>query len=136
MALAFCCSFGYAQTKAKIVNEIQTLMQEQEKAWNDFDIDGFMKHYWNSDSLMFVGKTITYGWNQTMANYKKNYSSKDLMGVLAFTNIKFDVFSKDIATVIGKWEILRNDGTKVGGHYSLLWKRIDGKLVIVRDHTS
>lgn len=136
MVLAFCCSFGYAQTKAKIVNEIQTLMQEQEKAWNNFDIDGFMKHYWNSDSLMFVGKTITYGWKQTMANYKKNYSSKELMGVLAFTNLKFDVYSKDIATVVGKWEISRPDGTKVGGHYSLLWKRMDGKLVIVRDHTS
>lgn len=137
LVLIFCCSFGYAQNNAKIIGEIQNLMNLQQKAWNDFDIDGFMKYYWNNDSLMFIGsKSITYGWKQTHANYKKNYSSKELMGVLAFTNIKFDVFSKEVVTVVGKWQITRPDATQVGGHYSLLWKKIDGKWVIVRDHTS
>jgi uncharacterized protein (TIGR02246 family) len=136
LAFIFSCSFGYAQN-SKIAEEIHSLMKLQEKAWNEFDIDGFMKYYWNNDSLMFIGnKSITYGWKQTLANYKKNYSSKELMGVLAFTNIKTEVFSKDVATVVGKWQITRPDGTQVGGHYSLLWKKIDGKWVIVRDHTS
>lgn len=137
MALAFCCSFGYAQNVAKITKEIQNLMSLQQKAWNDFDIDGFMKYYWNNDSLMFIGsKSITYGWKQTLANYRKNYSSKELMGMLTFTNIKFEVYSSNAATVIGKWHIKRNDSSQIGGHYSLLWKKIDGKWVIVRDHTS
>ncbi len=127
----------YSQNNSKIISEIQQIMKLQEKAWNDFDIDGFMKYYWNNDSLMFIGnKSITYGWKQTLANYKKNYSSKELMGVLAFTNIKCELFSKDVATVVGKWQITRPDATQVGGHYSLLWKKIDGKWVIVRDHTS
>jgi hypothetical protein len=137
LAFIFSCSFGYAQNTSKIVSEIHSIMKLQEKAWNDFDIDGFMKYYWNNDSLMFIGnKSITYGWKQTLANYKKNYSSKELMGVLAFTNIKTEVFSKEAASVVGKWQITRPDGTQVGGHYSLLWKRIEGKWVIVRDHTS
>lgn len=137
LAVIFSSSFGYAQNAQKIGAEIHSLMKLQEKAWNDFDIDGFMKYYWNSDSLMFIGsKSITYGWKQTMANYKKNYSSKELMGVLAFTNIKTEVFSKETATVVGKWQITRPDGSQVGGHYSLLWKKIEGKWVIVRDHTS
>lgn len=128
---------AYSQVNSKIVGEIEQLMKLQVRAWNDFDIDGFMKYYWNNDSLMFVGsKSITYGWKQTLANYKKNYSSKELMGVLSFTNNKYEVFTKDIATVVGKWQIKRSDSTQIGGHYTLLWKRIDGKWVIVRDHTS
>ena len=55
LAFIFSCSFGYAQNTSKIVNEIHSLMKLQEKAWNEFDIDGFMKYYWNNDSLMFIG---------------------------------------------------------------------------------
>ena len=58
---------AHSQNNAKIVSEIQQLMKLQEKAWNDFDIDGFMKYYWNNDSLMFVGsKSITYGWKHSL----------------------------------------------------------------------
>jgi len=129
-------NLALAQKDAALAKEIETLMKNQEKAWNNFDIEGFMQYYWNNDSLMFVGKTVTYGWKQTFENYKKNYSSKELMGVLTFKNIKVDVLSKSNVAVVGKWQITRSDATQVGGHYSLLWKKINGKWVIVRDHTS
>jgi ketosteroid isomerase-like protein len=57
------------------------------------------------------------------------------MGVLTFTNLKFDVLSKNAVYVIGKWQINRKE-TQIGGHYTLLWKKINGKWVIVCDHTS
>ena len=45
---------------------IRGLLDEQTRSWNRGDIDGFMKTYWKSDSLMFVGKSgITYGWENT-----------------------------------------------------------------------
>ena len=122
--------------KKDAAKEVADVMKLQENAWNNFDIDGFMAHYWNSDSLMFIGsKGVTYGWKQTLANYKKNYNSKELMGVLTFTNLKFDVLSKNAVYVIGKWQINRKE-TQIGGHYTLLWKKINGKWVIVCDHTS
>jgi ketosteroid isomerase-like protein len=122
--------------KKDAAKEVADVMKLQENAWNNFVIDGFMAHYWNSDSLMFIGsKGVTYGWKQTLANYKKNYNSKELMGVLTFTNLKFDVLSKNAVYVIGKWQINRKE-TQIGGHYTLLWKKINGKWVIVCDHTS
>ena len=57
------------------------------------------------------------------------------MGVLSFTNYKFEVLSKEAVYVIGKWQINR-DEKQIGGHYTLLWKKINGKWVIVCDHTS
>lgn len=129
-------NLAFGQKQGVIEKEIEAAMKEQEKAWNNFNIEGFMSYYWNNDSLMFVGKTVTYGWKQTFENYKKNYSTKELMGVLAFTNIKMDVVSKTSVAVVGKWQITRSNASQIGGYYSLLWKKIEGKWVIVRDHTS
>jgi ketosteroid isomerase-like protein len=126
----------FSQHKLLPKQEVEEIMKKQEKAWNNFDIDGFMLYYWNSDSLMFIGsKGITYGWKQTLENYKKNYSSKELMGELTFTNISYETLSTTALHVVGKWQIKRKD-SQIGGYYSLLWKKINDKWVIVRDHTS
>ncbi|HWY10060.1 MAG TPA: nuclear transport factor 2 family protein [Bacteroidia bacterium] len=111
-------------------------MKKQEVAWNKANIDGFMQYYWNSDSLRFIGKSgITYGWQKTLDNYKKNYPSPEAMGILTFENITVEQLSQTHIFVIGKWDLKRKTGD-VGGHYSLLWKKIKGKWVIVADHTS
>lgn len=126
---------GYSQTKDE-VKEVLLCMQQQEDAWNSFNIDGFMNHYWNSDSLMFIGsKGITYGWKQTRDNYQKNYKTPDLMGVLNFTNLSAEKLSDEAVFIIGRWQIQRKE-VVIGGNYSLLWKKINGKWVITRDHTS
>ncbi|HLC82952.1 MAG TPA: DUF4440 domain-containing protein, partial [Bacteroidia bacterium] len=60
---------------------ITKAMQDQEAAWNKGDLEAFMIPYWKSDSLKFVGKSgITYGWQNTLDNYKKNYPDKATMG--------------------------------------------------------
>ena len=48
-------------------------MKTQEVAWSNYDLEGFMKGYWKSDSLKFHGSNgDTYGWDKTLANCKKN----------------------------------------------------------------
>ncbi len=124
----------FAQSE-NIPETINALMKEQENDWNNFNIDGFMKHYWNNDSLKFIGsKGITYGWKQTLANYKKNYSDKEKMGKLFFTNHLIEVIDTNNAMVCGNWKIKRKD-SEIGGNYTLLWKKVNGKWVIVVDHT-
>ncbi|MBU0695740.1 MAG: DUF4440 domain-containing protein, partial [Bacteroidetes bacterium] len=42
--------------------EIRNLLETQRQDWNRGDIPAFMRGYWKSDSLMFVGKNgPTYG---------------------------------------------------------------------------
>ena len=36
---------------------ILSIMSNQEKAWNQGDLEGFMKGYWQSEKLAFVGKS-------------------------------------------------------------------------------
>jgi ketosteroid isomerase-like protein len=123
----------YSQT---VKETISKLMAEQEQAWNKGDIDGFMESYWHSDSLKFIGKKgLTYGWKSTLENYKKSYPDKAAMGTLKFTNLSIEQQSKTACYVIGQWHLQR-EKDELGGYYTLLWKKIDGKWVIVADHSS
>ncbi|MGZ4089699.1 MAG: YybH family protein [Bacteroidia bacterium] len=120
----------------KEVETVKSLMNKQQEAWNKFDIEGFMEHYWKSDSLKFIGsKGLTYGWQKTLDNYKKSYPDKDAMGRLEFNINSAELLGKNAVYIIGKWTIHKKE-KDVGGYYTLLWKKIDNKWVIVADHTS
>ena len=70
----FSCMYSFAQIEKGDVKTVSNNMKAQVLAWNKADIKGFMDHYWNSDSLMFIGsKGVTYGWQKTYDNYVKNY---------------------------------------------------------------
>lgn len=122
--------------QSKDEKTIRNLLAEQTAAWNRGDIESFMKGYWENDSLMFIGKSgITYGWTNTLNNYKKGYPDTAAMGQLAFTLIKVEKISRKYFQVVGKWFLKRSIGD-VGGHYTLLLRKINRKWVIVADHSS
>ena len=126
---------SFSQKESKAVQTVMKNMDIQEKAWNNFDIQGFMSYYWNNDSLKFIGnKGITYGWKSTLDNYIKGYPTKEAMGILKFTIAEATQLSKNSIYVIGKWELTKEK--PVGGYFTLLWKKINGNWVIVCDHTS
>jgi hypothetical protein len=129
ICFSHCC---FAQQDVLIVKQN---MQTQQNAWNTGNIDSFMKYYWNSDSLKFIGsKGITYGWQKTLDNYKKSYPTKEAMGELTFTLLETKLLSKEYIYVIGKWALSKEK--PVSGHFTLLWKRIKNNWVIIADHTS
>ena len=126
---------SFSQKESKAVQIVMKNMAIQEKAWNNFDIQGFMSYYWNNDSLKFIGsRGITYGWKNTLDNYIKGYPTQEAMGILKFTIAEATQLSKNSIYVIGKWELTKEK--PVGGYFTLLWKKINGNWVIVCDHTS
>ena len=136
LAFIFFSTLIYSQPDPQIKTTIGNIMHEQEIAWNKGDIDGFMSSYWNNDSLKFIGKSgITYGWKSTLDHYKKSYPDKEAMGKLTFSILSVEQFSDTVCYVTGKWNLKRTKDD-LGGYYTLLWKKINGKWVIVIDHTS
>jgi len=124
------CSNTTSQEK-----EILAVMDMQEQAWSDGDVEAFMQGYWQSDSLMFVGKNgIKYGWQTTLDNYKKSYPDKAAMGKLEFEVLKLEV-NGDAAYMLGKWSLIR-ESDNPNGYFTLYWKKIDGDWLITIDHTS
>lgn len=130
--------FIIQHTRAQTVDEqiIRKVLGDQIVAWNNGNIEEFMKGYWNNDSLMFIGKSgVTYGYQNTLMNYKKHYNNADVMGTLSFELIKVQRLSPEYYFIVGKWHLKRNIGD-VGGHYNLLFRKINGTWVIVADHSS
>lgn len=116
--------------------EIRLLIDDQRIYWNQGDLENFMGAYWKSDSLMFIGKSgVTYGWQNTLNNYKKGYPDTAAMGKLKFDILEVKRLSEIYFFVVGKWHLIRSIGN-VGGHFTLLFKKVKNKWVIVADHSS
>ena len=132
--LCFICLAAFAQTADQ--KQILKVLSAQTAAWNNGDLDKFMIGYLKSDSLMMIGKSgITYGYKQILDNYKRNYSDESKMGKLFFDILEVKRLSAEYYFVIGKWFLKRSAGD-VGGHYTLLFRKIKGKWLIVADHSS
>ena len=95
-----------------------------------------MSGYWKSDSLRFIGKSgLKYGWQNTLNNYQKSYPDKASMGILVFNVLSVELFSPDLAFVIGLWKLTRDAGN-IDGVFSLVFRKINGQWLIVCDHSS
>lgn len=115
---------------------IRKILKQQSEAWNRGDIEGFMHGYWQNDSLMFIGKSgVTYGWQKTLANYKRNYPDTAAMGKLTFTIIDTRQLSTEYFHVVGKWHLARSIGD-IEGHFTLLFQKMNGQWFIIADHSS
>jgi ketosteroid isomerase-like protein len=122
--------------QSKDETAIRQLLNEQTVAWNRGNIEDFMKGYWKDDSLMFIGKSgITYGWNNTLNNYKKNYADTTAMGKLSFNIINTKQLSFQYFHVTGKWHLQRSIGD-LSGYFTLLFKKIEERWVIIADNSS
>ena len=127
---------GSLQAQSKDETEVKKILTEQDAAWNRGDLETFMKGYWKSDSLMFIGKSgITYGWQKTLENYKKGYPDTAAMGKLNFEYVEMKQLSDNYFFVVGKWHLTRTIGD-LQGAFTLLLKKINGVWVIVKDHSS
>lgn len=138
--LLVCISFsltGFSQSKIqKEKNQILAVMKAQEKAWSNNDLEGFMDGYWKNDSLKFYGQNgVTYGWKKTLANYKKNYPSKDHSGTLTFTINDISKINKGAYFVMGAYHLKRKVGD-ADGLFMIIFKKIKGQWKIIADTSS
>jgi ketosteroid isomerase-like protein len=125
-----------ASAQNKDEQAITKMLQAQVVEWNNGNLDSFMKGYWQSDSLMFIGKNgPTYGYTKTLENYKKGYPDTAHMGKFTSTIISIKKLSKEYYFVTGKWFLQRTVGD-AQGYYTLLIRKINGEWVIVADHSS
>lgn len=123
-----------AQNKDELA--IRNVLQRQVSDWNKGNIEGYMKGYWENDSLLFVGKSgPKYGYTNTFQAFKKSYPAPAAMGKLGFEIIKMKQLAADCYFVMGKWTLQQSVGD-LGGYFTLLFKKINNQWVIITDHSS
>ena len=57
------------------------------------------------------------------------------MGYLDFANLQITLMHKNFAYVSGSWKLTRAKD-ELKGYFTLLFKKVKGKWVIVSDHSS
>jgi ketosteroid isomerase-like protein len=137
LILIFALIFSFENAFSQTEKELKRILVVQQEYWNTGDIPHFMEYYWKSDSLKFIGVTgVTAGWDNTLQRYLKNYPDTATMGKLKFDIQAIDTLSKTSAWVLGKWHLTRPEKGDVGGYFTLIFKKINGRWLIVSDHTS
>ena len=126
-------SSGY---DAKAVAAIRSVLEAQAAGWNRGDIDAYMDGYMRSADIIFIsGGSLTRGWQVVSDRYKKNYNSREKMGQLSFSEVEIEPLSKEMAVVIGRWQLTRASDTP-HGRFTLIFRRTPQGWRIVHDHTS
>lgn len=137
LLLAACATSGVSPAeRAADEAAILSLLEAQDTAWNQGDIEGFMAGYLRSPDLRFAsGGNITRGWDETLARYKARYGTGAKMGTLTTTDHEIEILSADAAIAHGKWQ-LDWQGEQPWGLYTLVLRKTGGEWRIVSDTTT
>lgn len=116
---------------------IRLVISAQAEAWNRGDLEAFMTGYWKSPKVIFTSRgQIRRGWQTTLENYRAHYGSAiSSMGHLEFSDLEIHLLDPDSAWVLGRWTLTGGDADSTGV-FTLVFRRIDAKWVIVMDHSS
>ena len=125
----------YAQNATAAMKRV---LEDQVSAWNQGDIDAFMRGYKNSPETTFIGKTVHRGWQQVLERYKHSYTTKEAMGTLAFSDLDVRMLGPDHAVATGQYHLTRSaaGGGDATGVFSLVWEKTAEGWKIILDHTS
>ena len=124
---------GCSQTNS--CDGILTTLDRQVDAWNQGDVEGFMQGYWKSEELRFVTpEGTTRGWQATLDRYRAKYPTRELMGRLSFEQICVAQKGPEVADVLGRYRLDRQNDV-LTGWFTLEMRKIGAEWVIVRDFT-
>lgn len=122
-----------SEDQASDIESIRAVLSEQQDAWNAYDLEGFMQGYWKSDSLKFYGKSgVTYGWENTLSNYKRRYPGREHTGNLEFTLDEISKIDRDSYYIMGQYYLKRDMGD-AQGVFLIILRKIEGEWKIIAD---
>ena len=135
---AGCASSGEGGGGSDPAPAIRQVLDEQAAAWNRGDLETFMDGYWRSEELVFTsGGNVQRGWQTTLDRYRAAYgTSPETMGRLTFSDLEIHPLADGAAWALGRWALDDAGGQAMGGVFSLVFRRFDGRWLIVHDHTS
>lgn len=116
--------------------DIRAVLAWQVRAWNDGDLERFMRGYWKNDSTVFAsGGNVSKGWQEMLVRYQRGYPTREKMGLLQFRIFKLDLMAENWAKVLGEWKLTVGT-TMPQGLFTLILRRFGKEWRVVHDHTS
>ena len=118
--------------------DVVKIVTQQERAWNQGNIELFTSFYKNAADTTFIGDHISRGYDALVLDYKKNYPNKQAMGTLAFSDLEPRLLDEHFAVVTGRYHVDRDkkSGGSADGAFSLVLEKTDKGWKIIVDHTT
>ena len=131
-------SLLFAQNATPEVRDIRAVLDKQVADWNRGDMEAFAAGYKNSPDILFIGSKISRGYAQMLDTYCKNYSTKEKMGTLNFSDLDVQPLDERFATVTGHFHLERTaaGGGNSDGHFLLVFEKTPDGWKVVRDDTT
>lgn len=109
--------------------------EQQEKCWNQADIDCYMQAYHPAIDIKTISQAgVMYGYENIRRQYKRYWNAEN-MGQLHFDQLRLQTLTEDFYLVTGRFN-LKYDKQMRQGHFSAVFQKIDGKWYMVSDHSS
>jgi ketosteroid isomerase-like protein len=114
------------------------VLDRQVADWNKGDLEAFMAGYWNSPKLVFQsGGQRVDGFEAMRERYRRRYQAEGrAMGQLVFSSVEIEALGPEAAMARGHWRLTMPDGTKPGGLFTVIFRKLPEGWKIVHDHTS
>lgn len=118
--------------------DIVKVLLAQEKAWNAGDLAGFEQGYKVSPDTLFIGRQVSRGFAEIVAEYKHDYPNAASMGTLGFSELEVHSLSENFAVCIGRYHLDRSkrEGGSADGMFSIVFEKTEQGWKIVVDHTT
>jgi uncharacterized protein (TIGR02246 family) len=115
---------------------VRQILKESEDAWNRGDLAAFSSYYDDSPQTTFIGREVTRGGPAAVTErYKRNYPTREAMGVLTFSEIEVRPLGDGYALAHGKFFLKRTIGD-TSGRFTLVLRKTSAGWKIIHDHSS
>lgn len=118
--------------------DILKVLTKQEDNWNGGNLEAFANGYKKSPDILFIGRQVSRGYEEMLADYRKGYPNKEAMGTLSFSGLEPHLLDEHFAVVLGHYRVDRSKkaGGTAEGLFSLVLEKTAQGWKIIVDHTT
>jgi beta-aspartyl-peptidase (threonine type) len=120
------------------VQAVRAVLDRQVIDWNKGDLDAFLNGYWKSSKVVFQsGGQRLDGWEAMRDRYRARYQTgRRTMGRLEFLGLEVESLGPEAVLARGRWRLTMPDGSKPGGLFTVIFRKLPEGWKIIHDHTS
>jgi beta-aspartyl-peptidase (threonine type) len=117
---------------------VRAVLDRQVVDWNRGDLDQFLGGYWKSPEVVFQSGGQRFdGWEAMRDRYRRRYQAEGRsMGRLEFSSLDIVPLGPEAALARGRWRLTMPDGSRPGGLFTVVFRKLPEGWKIVHDHTS
>lgn len=115
---------------------IKAMIDAQGDAWNKGNLNAYMAYFWQSSETKHIfNEQVSTGWEAINERLQAKFADPALMGKISYRDLEINVITKDRAIAAARWRYEVGDFA-MDGYFTILVRKIDGRWLIVHDHSS